>query len=187
MIWNAHYVFFRRYGVADGRIILLNCVLLLLVLFTAYPLRFIFDSLFGYVYGLATQNWTFMDNAGLTYRTSGIIMGYFAIGYGLIFLVIGQMYAHALSKADLLKLTPQEVGMTRQSVWFFRLEIVVVAIVGILAVFTPVRAFAGCLMFLFWPAGWLVYRFVPVPDPDGDEGHPSSQAPVPTGSQKGEE
>ena len=169
MIWNSHFVFFRRYGVADGPIIFLNCILLLLVLFTAYPLRFIFDSFFGFIYGMATEDWAFMDAAGLTYRTSGIIMGYFAIGYGLIFLVISQMYAHALGKRDLLGLTSKEVAMTRQSVWFFRLEIIVVALVGYLAVFTPIRAFAGGLMFLFWPAGWLVGHFIPIPDGVDDD------------------
>ena len=179
LIWNAHYVFFRRYGLADGRIIFLNCVLLLLVLFTAYPLRFIFDSFFGFVWGMASDDWAFMQNAGLTFRTSGIIMGYFAIGYALIFLVISQMYAHALKRAGILDLTAVETAMTRQSVWFFRAEIVIILIVGILAVFTPMRAFAGFLMFLFWPADWLVARIIPVPEEHGAGDGDSRPSPVP--------
>lgn len=48
-IWNRHFVFFRRYGLADGRVIFLNACMLFVVLFLAYPLRFAFDSFFAYV------------------------------------------------------------------------------------------------------------------------------------------
>lgn len=167
MIWNAHYVFFRRYGVADGSIIFLNCILLLLVLFTAYPLRFIFDSLYGYVEGIM-GDWSRLEAAGISYREAGVIMGYFAIGYGLIYLVISQMYVHALRKADLLGLTPSEIAMTRQSIWIFRVQILVVALTGICAVWTPMYAFSGWMMGLIWPGALIVDRLIPVPDPADD-------------------
>lgn len=176
MIWNAHYVFFRRYGVADGWIVFLNCLLLLLVLFTAYPLRFIFDSFFGYIWGVTTQDWDFMREANLTFETSGTIMGYFCVGYALIFLVISQMYAYALRKTDLLGLSPIEEAMTRQSVWYFRAQIMIIVTVGLLALFTPVRAFAGALMFFFWPAAYLIAWLVPLPD--------EKDGAVPGGSQQ---
>ena len=51
-IWNHHFTFFRRYGVADKRIIFLNSILLFVVLYLAYPLRFAFDSLFAAITGL---------------------------------------------------------------------------------------------------------------------------------------
>ena len=163
MIWNAHYVFFRRYGVADGRIILLNCILLLLVLFTAYPLRFIFDSLYGYIEGIS-GDWSRLEEAGISYREAGIIMGYFALGYGLIYAVISQMYVHALSKAALLDLSASEIAMTRQSIWIFRVQILVVSLTGICAVWTPMYAFAGWIMSLIWPAALLVHKLIPVPE-----------------------
>lgn len=165
MIWNAHYVFFRRYGVADGRIILLNCLLLLLVLFIAYPLRFIFDGLYGfveYMFGDISR----LQAAGIGYRESGIIMGYFALGYGLIYLVVSQMYSHALNKADLLLLTKSEIAMTRRSIWTFRVQIIVVAVTGICAVWTPMYAFSGWIMGLIWPASMLVGYLIPVPETD---------------------
>lgn len=163
MIWNAHYVFFRRYGIADSTIIFLNCILLLLVLFLAYPLRFIFDSLYGFVEGLF-GDWSWLMEAGINYSEAGIIMGYFAAGYGLVYLVISQMYAHALSKAGLLDLSPVERAMTRQSIWIFRMQIAVVAITGFCAVFTPMHAFSGWMMALIWPLAYMVDRFVPIPE-----------------------
>ncbi|MEM5515875.1 TMEM175 family protein [Henriciella sp. AS95] len=163
MIWNHHYVFFRRYGVADGKIIVLNCILLLLVLFIAYPLRFIFDGLYGFVEGLM-GDWSRLEAAGITYSIAGTIMGYFALGYGLIYLIISQMYAHALKKADQLGLTPSERAMTRQSIWVFRVQIIAVTITGLCATFTPMYAFSGWLMILIWPGALLVDRLVPIPE-----------------------
>ena len=166
LIWNAHFTYFRRYGVADTMIITLKAALLLFILFTAYPLRFIFDSLFGYVLGSITQDWSRLMTAGIDLHRAGVIMGYFAVGYGVIYLLISQMYAHALSKADLLGLNKTERQMTRQSIWSYRLQIVVVSTVGVLAVFTPLSAFAGSLMCLLWPIAYLVRRYIPVPPPE---------------------
>lgn len=173
MIWNAHYVFFRRYGVADGRIILLNCILLLLVLFIAYPLRFIFDGLYGFIefmFGDPSR----LNAAGIGYGEAGTIMGYFAVGYGLIYLVISQMYVHALRKADLLGLTQTERAITRQSIWIFRVQIIVVTITGLCAVYTPMHAFSGWIMGLIWPGAYLVGRLIPAPKTNaGETGSPA--------------
>ena len=51
LIWNGHYRFCRRYGLDDGPTRFLTCVMLFLVLFYVYPLKFLFNlsitSLFG--------------------------------------------------------------------------------------------------------------------------------------------
>ena len=46
MIWRAHYIFSRRYGLEDRYIVFLNVVLLFVVLFYVYPLKFVFTMLF---------------------------------------------------------------------------------------------------------------------------------------------
>ena len=43
LIWNAHYKFCRRYGLDDGMTRFLTCLLLFLVLFYVYPLKFLFS------------------------------------------------------------------------------------------------------------------------------------------------
>lgn len=161
-IWNAHFVYFRRYGVADRTIIWLNGALLLLVLFFAYPLRFIFDSLYWFVFGLF-GDWSHMEASGIGPRSAGIIMGYFALGYCLIYLLISQMFSHALAKADLLDLSDAERAMTRISIWIFRSQILVGTLVGVLAVWTPLHAMAGSLMALIAPLAFLVRRMIKVP------------------------
>src|ERR1700730_2116746 len=46
LIWRTHYKFSRRYGLQDDYTLLLNVVLLFLVLFYVYPLKFVFTTLF---------------------------------------------------------------------------------------------------------------------------------------------
>src|SRR5215472_3679531 len=51
MIWRAHYIFSRRYGLEDGYTVFLNVVLLFVVLFYVYPLKFVFTMLFLQIIG----------------------------------------------------------------------------------------------------------------------------------------
>ena len=41
-IWYLHYAFFRKFEAEDRLTIVLNCVLLFVVLFFVYPLKFVF-------------------------------------------------------------------------------------------------------------------------------------------------
>lgn len=154
LIWNAHFTFFRRYGVADGKIIFLNCVLLLLVLFVAYPLRFIFDSLFGFLLGLS-GNWDILQGSGIGFREAGLVMSYFSFGYALIFVVVSLMYGHALSRAPQLSLTESEKVMTRQSLWHYGCQAGVATLTGAVALLTPAGPTAGFLMILIGPLVYL--------------------------------
>src|SRR5882762_11936403 len=47
LLWHAHYLFFRRYAMHDRTTIVLNSVLLFVVLFYVYPLKFLFGKLAG--------------------------------------------------------------------------------------------------------------------------------------------
>src|ERR1041384_8739467 len=52
LIWNGQYKFCRRYGLDDGAARFLTCVLLFLVLFYVYPLKFLFNlSITGLLLG----------------------------------------------------------------------------------------------------------------------------------------
>jgi uncharacterized membrane protein len=46
-IWYEHYLLFRRYALEDGITVVLNCLLLFIVVFYAYPLKFMFTRLVG--------------------------------------------------------------------------------------------------------------------------------------------
>src|SRR6185503_14805272 len=45
VVWFNQYKFFRRYGLQDTKTVILNLVLLFVVLFYVYPLKFVFTFL----------------------------------------------------------------------------------------------------------------------------------------------
>ena len=51
-IWYEHNVFFRRYGLQDGGTVVLNSLLLFVVLFYVYPLKFLTTNLLGPLFGV---------------------------------------------------------------------------------------------------------------------------------------
>ena len=161
-IWQDHFNFFRRYGLADGRIIFLNGCLLLVVLYAAYPLRFAFDSFFAFVF-MMFGDVSRAEEMGLSYKRAGIILGYFAFGYFVIQLLFGRMYAYAVRKKDVLELNDVEVRMTKASagvnygVGFLSL------LVGILAMFTPLGGFSGFILFFSFPLTAIVNARYKVP------------------------
>ncbi len=156
MIWNAHYTYFRRYSLVDSRVIFLNAVLLLFVMFVAFPLRFIFDALFAY--GLALAG--FVERAqtlGLKASDNASMMAIYAVGYGFIFIILHRMYAHALKNRKLLELSEKEVILTRLTLGHFATQAVLSAMVAALALATPLGAMAGFLWRLNWPVAALLH------------------------------
>ena len=155
MIWNAHFVFFRRYALADNVVVLINSALLLMVLFTAYPLRFIFDSFFWYVIGSTTGDYSQLLETEMDITNSARSMAFFGAGYAVIYTLMSFMYAHAVRKADVVGLSDKEILLTRQTVWIFRGEVAIAILLVFAALFTPMGPFAGALMFLNWPNAYL--------------------------------
>ena len=163
-IWNAHFTFFRRYGLADKCIVRVNAALLLLILFIAYPLRFIFDSFYAFVLG-QFGDWERMEALGLMdYAAAGEMMTIFCLAYVLIFALLLWMYSHALTKAESLGLDAKEVVITRRSIWRYRIEILIGIAAGLAASLTMIGPFAGFFFFLNWPVIWLLERLLKLPD-----------------------
>lgn len=104
-IWYEHYVFFRRYGMRDGITILLNCVLLLLVLFYVYPLKFMFSFLAALFLGIGRERWEEMRFSIADGQDLLIVYG---LGFLGVFLVMALLHAHALRRQAELALSPRE-------------------------------------------------------------------------------
>ena len=101
-IWYEHNVFFRRYGLQDGWTVVMNGALLFVTLFYVYPLKFMFDSMFGElgsVPGLVRMGLPEMARASAIY----------ALGFVVLFVVFALLYRHAYNKREALGLTPREV------------------------------------------------------------------------------
>lgn len=108
--WNTHYTFFRRYGLEDAWTRFLNSVVLLLIVFLAYPLKFLFTSAFAGMFGLGGQV-TGIDTLDQLSRV------YIVYGTGLagVWFVYFLLYLHAYRQRDALRLTLPELILTRGS------------------------------------------------------------------------
>jgi hypothetical protein len=142
MIWRAHYRFSRRYGLEDPYTVFLNVVLLFLVLFYVYPLKFVFTLLFAQVTGTAADN--------LGWHEGSVLMRIYAGGFASVFALFALMYARAYKLRRPLGLNQVEVLETRFAVR----ENVILFAVGVgsflLALKNP--AWAGWFFFVIGPA-----------------------------------
>lgn len=117
-IWFNQYKYFRRYGLQDNFTIVLNAVLLFVVLFYVYPLKFLFSYLVNLFTGghgevrLLNGNIEAMVEAGDMPR----LMIIFGIGYVAIFVVFILLYWHAYRTRAQLELNELEVFDTRNSI-----------------------------------------------------------------------
>ena len=102
-VWHNHYLYFRRYGLHDNTTIALNNVLLLVVLFCTYPLKFIC---------LLSQNLFNPAPTGhalaLTFWQFAVLLRVYAVALGSIFLLLALLYGRAWRLRDALGLTRAE-------------------------------------------------------------------------------
>ncbi len=117
LIWHEHYIFFQRYGLRNGRMIALNTLFLVIILFYVYPLKFLTKMLLVGPLAYVTGNQVLVREimSMIHARDVGDLMIIYGIGAASVFLVLALMYRYALSKADDLELTELERYDTRTS------------------------------------------------------------------------
>ena len=103
-IWYQHYDFFRKYGIDDRTIILLNGMFLLAVLFFIFPFKFV-------SYLLVTMVFNFNDES--MHRIMHIhdmpqLLALYFFGLALLMLSFALMYRHALKYRFHLELNDEE-------------------------------------------------------------------------------
>ena len=106
IIWRTHYKFSRRYGLEDPYTVFMNVVLLFLVLFYVYPLKFVFTMLSSQITGTAAPD-------AFTWHEASVIMRIYGAGFASVFLLFVLMYAHAYKLRQELGLNPVEILETR--------------------------------------------------------------------------
>jgi len=142
MIWRGHYIFSRRYGLEDGYTVFLNVVLLFVVLFYVYPLKFVFTMLFLELTGAALPG-------ALDISQASVVMRIYAVGFAAVFILFMLMYGHAYRLRHELDLTPVETLETRNAVQENILLVMIAAISFFVAVRNP--AWSGWTYALIGP------------------------------------
>jgi len=158
LIWNYHYLYFRRYGLSDQRTVFLNALLLFVVLLFVYPLRFLSDFAVTLVGAFATRDFSGVGAmvGGLEHGAQLLII--YSFGYAAVFLIVAALYSHAASKAGMLDLNDTEMRLTRRSRAAALVQAGVALFVAALAAFTPIGPWAGPFYFLIGPAAAIVGR-----------------------------
>ena len=108
MIWRAHYIFSRRYGLEDSYTVFLNVTLLFVVLFYVYPLKFVFTMLFLEIMGS-------LPETAFNLEQASVVMRIYAVGFAAVFILFLLMYAHAYRLRSVLELSPAETMETRNA------------------------------------------------------------------------
>lgn len=103
-IWYGQFVFFRRYAMSDFVTVVLTLLLLFVVLFYVYPLKFLFAVAF--------------QTGGISFQERDVptLFLIYGLGFASVSFVLALLYAHAYRKRDELGLTEWEVLVTRLSI-----------------------------------------------------------------------
>jgi len=148
-IWYEHNAFFRRYGLQDPYTVFLNGLLLFVVMFYVYPLKFMFDSGFARMFPFAGQGVVPMTLSQLA-RVSVI----YGLGFVAVFVMFGLLYLHAYRKRKDLGLSALDVFNIKSFAGHHIVSAAIGVLVVLLALALPLRyAFVSPMAFgLMWPA-----------------------------------
>ena len=103
MIWFAHFHFFRRFGLDDNATIIINAVLLFVILFFVYPLKFLFNIL------LSSRS---APKVFQTDQQARELMVLYGLGYMVVYLLLAALYLNAWRQRHDLQLNRVERALT---------------------------------------------------------------------------
>lgn len=149
LLWYSHYKFFRRYGLHDNATIVINGLLLFVVLFYVYPLKFLFTVL--------TNGWIGQDvsafGSGMQMRELMILYG---LGFIAVYVLFTTLHWNAWRQRMILQLNPVELFLTRSAM----VEYTLMASVGLISVLVALFisrnliGLAGFVYMSLWFVGW---------------------------------
>ena len=154
-VWFDHYKFFRRYGLTDNLTMHLSTVLLFVVLFYIYPLKFLFTALMDQLLGFSTQVGSSTDDVIETIEPGQwpLLLVIFGAGFVVVQLVFALLYWRAYALRGMLNLNVHEASITRQEIQGF----LILAGIGLASIAIALLggeeaiSWAGWVYLLSWP------------------------------------
>jgi uncharacterized membrane protein len=157
LVWFHQYRFFRRYGLQDWATVLLNALLLFVVVFFVYPLKFVFTLVIEQMMG--SNGMVTVDGRLVHVFTErgqqGQMMVVFSLGYVAVFGLFALMHVRAARLRDELGLSALELFHTRGNVVEALLNVAIGLLSILVALIAPSRsaaAFAGLIYMMVGPA-----------------------------------
>ena len=152
-VWHEQYRYFRRYNLQDSLSTFLNCVLLFLVLFYVYPLKFLFT--------LLVSGWMHFPMKERMIEGDQLpqLMAIFSGGYLAVACIFIALFGHALRKREALDLNDLEIHATRTSIGAAMVQAFVSLVSVCIALFGPVRmaGLAGMIYPILLGPGFTIY------------------------------
>jgi uncharacterized membrane protein len=132
-LWYRQFIFFRRYGLEDTRVVILNGALLLFVLFFVFPLKFLANAVINRVLGLGKMVVLADGRSVPAIQPSDwpALFGVYGLGFAAMFTVYAALYRHAYNKREELQLNRLEIHDTRESVRLFVINAILGVVVGL--------------------------------------------------------
>jgi uncharacterized membrane protein len=154
LIWHEQHVFFRRYGLEDTATVVLNSILLFIVLFYVYPLKFLFTLIF-------TQNMRGVGHSLVTIKETQIpnLMIIYGTGYITIYFLFFLLYGHAFRNKTFLQLNDLEIFDTRTKMYVQLILVAVGSLSILLACLLPssIAGLSGYAYMLLAPGLWIYH------------------------------
>ena len=152
-VWWRHYRFFRRYDLEDGPVIAMTGLLLFVVLFYVYPLKFLWSMFF------AQFDPRLVRGDAIRIDQFPALFEIYGLGVAAIFGILAAMYGHAYRHRGDLDLSPLEVVDTRIDVYrnlaIGGIGLVSVVTAAVLSRIAPHQiGLAGYVYFLIGIAEW---------------------------------
>lgn len=112
--WFLQNTYFRTYGINSGWVVFLNLCLLTIILFYAFPLKYMFALLLSWMTGTSF----FSGGSGkplplLSLENFSELVVFFSIGYSMIWLLFYLMYRYAFKVKESLQLTLKETAILK--------------------------------------------------------------------------
>ncbi|HZL92539.1 MAG TPA: TMEM175 family protein [Vicinamibacterales bacterium] len=142
-IWFEHYAFFRKFEAEDPLTIFLNCVLLFLVLFFVYPLKFVFTRVIPAVMGQP-------DGVRLTEGDARMMMWIYSAGFVAMMAVFAMLYWNQYRSRKALGLSDEQAFVARAGARTHVLSVLVGSTSVVMALTVPIQ--------WIWTAG-VIYAF----------------------------
>jgi len=109
-VWTVQYRFFRRYGLNDNFTIWMTALLLFVVLFYVYPLKFVWTFIVNALLGLGTTVETAAGRAEPVVRAEQVptMLAVYGVGFAAVFAIFALLYLHAYRRRAALELNELE-------------------------------------------------------------------------------
>lgn len=155
LVWFQHFRYFRRYGLQDTPVVVLNCALLFVVLFYVYPLKFLYTWLVAQLLGGETEVHLPSGEVApiLTVAQTPTLLVLAGLGWLGGIVVFALLYWRAYTRRADLDLNALEVFDTHEDLqnWLLAAAVTIAALLGALILPPEYAIWSMLIYFLYFP------------------------------------